>query len=61
LVHTNLLGIAHRGAGLLKGGNHVIGPVAEPWIGEKRENVSITVSTLIFLPVANWSCTKSIA
>lgn len=30
-------------------------------MGENREYVSTTVSTLIFLPVASWSWTKSIA
>jgi hypothetical protein len=29
--------------------------------GAKRENVSMIVSTRSFVPVANWSCTKSIA
>ena len=29
--------------------------------GEKRENVSTIVSTRSFVPVASWSCTKSIA
>jgi hypothetical protein len=63
LIDPDGFRIANLAAGLLQRLNDVLGSVAEPGINDRRkgENVSTTVNTLIFLPVANWSCTKSIA
>lgn len=64
LVDPDRLRIARLRAGPFEHGNDVLRPVAEAWVddgGEKRLYVSTTVSTRIFLPVASWSWTKSIA